>query len=253
MNKQFFQRFARLRRVIKNSFFAPLFGPLYRMWREGGKVVVLQWKPRYEKYGLITLAGNPFMKDSKYLKGRDVAIKESGQALPIWGGDWRAYTAIWAAEHCLKLEGDFVECGVDKGLLSRHIMEYLDFGKVDKSFYLIDSFEEGGYGNYEVSKKVFAPFPNAKVIKGEIPGILNGLEIQKVSYLFIDMCGSPQAEIMAFEYFWGKMVPGGIILNCGYGIPGREEQQIGLDSWAKSKGVSVYASPTTLGMIIKPK
>lgn len=242
------QLFQKFKRLIKNSFLASVLGPPYRMWREGGKITMLQWKPRYEERGLITLAANPFMHDEKYIKSRDIAMHESGQELPLWGGDWRAYTAIWAAQHCLKIEGDFVELGVDRGLLSRHILEYL---KPNKKFYLIDSFEED-YGNYEVSKKVFAPFSNTVIVKGRAPQILREIALEKIAYLFLDMCGSPREEIESLDYLWDKITPGAIILNCGYGIPGREEQLKMLDAWAQRKGVSVYATPTTLGMIIKP-
>lgn len=192
------------------------------------------------------------MDDPRYLTSRDAAIRECGQNPPT-GGDWRLYLGAWAAERAVTIPGDFVESGVDRGLLSRTIMEYINFNAVDKKFYLIDAFSEIGYDNsYENAKKVFAPFPNAIVIKGSVPEILGKVEIKKVAYLCIDM-NSPEPEIAAANYFWDKMSPGAIILLDDYGIPGREPQRDAFDEWAAGKGVSVLSLPTTQGLVIKPQ
>lgn len=54
---------------------------------------------------------------------------------------YRLHTCIWAGVHASKLEGDFVECGVNLGGLSTGVCEYLDFNKLDKDFYLFDTYE----------------------------------------------------------------------------------------------------------------
>src|SRR5690349_18540280 len=38
------------------------------------------------------------------------------------------------------LPGDFVECGTNRGFLSSAIMEYLDWNKCGRRFYLLDTF-----------------------------------------------------------------------------------------------------------------
>ena len=45
----------------------------------------------------------------------------------LYKGDihYRAYIACYFAKYCSKLDGDFVECGVGKGLLSKMIVSYL--------------------------------------------------------------------------------------------------------------------------------
>src|SRR3546814_1509438 len=53
---------------------------------------------------------------------------------------WRAHTCCWAATQAMNLEGDFVECGVHGGLLSLTVAGYLDFAKVDRQFWLFDTF-----------------------------------------------------------------------------------------------------------------
>jgi hypothetical protein len=53
---------------------------------------------------------------------------------------WRAHIALWAAFSARTLEGDFVECGVNRGFMSSAIMEYLDWDSLGKTFYLLDTF-----------------------------------------------------------------------------------------------------------------
>ena len=53
----------------------------------------------------------------------------------------KGYIACYFAKYCSKLEGDFVECGVGQGLLSKTIVSYLNFEKINKIFFLFDTFE----------------------------------------------------------------------------------------------------------------
>jgi hypothetical protein len=54
--------------------------------------------------------------------------------------EWRAHVVLWAATHAARLEGEFVECGVNTGIYSLAICEYIDFNRTGKSFYLFDTF-----------------------------------------------------------------------------------------------------------------
>ena len=54
---------------------------------------------------------------------------------------WRTHTPLWAAFHAKQLEGDFVECGVNRGFLSKSIITYLDFASMsDRQFFLFDTY-----------------------------------------------------------------------------------------------------------------
>ena len=53
---------------------------------------------------------------------------------------WRVHVGLWAAFSASKLDGDFVECGVNRGFLSSAIMEDLDWDRLGKTFYLLDTF-----------------------------------------------------------------------------------------------------------------
>jgi hypothetical protein len=54
---------------------------------------------------------------------------------------WRLHVALYFATRSLALDGDFVECGVWKGFLSAAIAHYTNWDKVNKTFYLFDTFD----------------------------------------------------------------------------------------------------------------
>ncbi len=239
-------------KVRKNlPFLVPVLGPVYAALRDW-RLVFIPWQMQYSQRGLITDAACEFMKDPRFVRSREIAVKECKQQPPT-GGDWRLYTFAWAAEHATKIEGDFAECGVNRGLTSRLIVEYLDFKKSPKKFYLVDMFElGGGYGNcYEETRDVFAPFQNVKVIKGHVPEALSRIDGKKFAYVHIDM-NAPEPEMAAIDFFWDKMNRGGVVMLCDYNIFGRKPQRDAWNEWAKTRGVSILQLPTTQGLIIKP-
>src|SRR5262245_44091232 len=73
-------------------------------------------------------------KDTSFLAApRFQAAYAAGRATGSWGElepRWRAYVVCWAAERALQLEGDFVECGVNRGGNALTAMHYLDFQSV---------------------------------------------------------------------------------------------------------------------------
>ena len=77
------------------------------------------------------------------------------------------------------------------------------------------------------------------------------IKSKKFAYVHIDM-NAAEPEMAAIDFFWDKLNPGGIILLCDYNIFGQKEQRYAWNAWAKSKGVSILALPTTQGMILKP-
>lgn len=221
----------------------------------------------YNQDGLATKHNCDFVRDLSFRRAYDL-----GKSTGSWGDAdplWRAYVVCWAAHKAMALEGDFVECGVNKGGYSYAIMHYVDFNKSDKNFYLLDTFsglvddfitdEERLLGRvaeihndcYEYVKNMFSRFPNAVIIKGAVPGTLAEVKAEKVCYLSLDMlCTAP--EIAAAEFFWEKMVSGAVILLDDYGFPGHEPQKRAFDDFASTRGVKVLSLPTGQGLIFKP-
>ena len=220
----------------------------------------------YKQDGLYTLHNGDFLKDKLFLEAYELGKKTNS-----WKGadcQWRAHVVFWAASLAKKLDGDFVECGVNKGGYSRGIIHYIDFEKTNKKFYLLDTFcglpeeyilpEEreigrrpGGYEEcYEEVKQTFKGFHNVEIIRGAIPDILPLVKTERIAYLSIDM-NSVIPEIAAAEYLWDKIVKGGVIVLDDYSYSGYLPQKYAFDEFAKKMKVQILQLPTGQGVIIK--
>lgn len=224
--------------------------------------------PRYHSDGVTTVHNADFQSDPQFARAYQKG-KETGS----WGGTeikWRAFVACWAAEHAMHLEGDFVECGVNRGGLAMTVMEFTRFvSQNDRKFFLVDTYnglveslltpEErnagkkgGGYEEcYEQVRRTFAPIKNAIVVRGSVPDALSRVTTSKVAYLSIDMnCVVP--EIAAATFFWDKMPRGAVIVLDDYGWEAHLQQKLAFDTFAKERGVRVLSLPTGQGLIFHP-
>ena len=218
---------------------------------------------------LYTFHNADFIKEKKFAEAYDLVKKIGGQLLENYDIQWRIHVVCWAAKHAAQLEGDFVDCGVYSGFSPRAICHFVDFEKLNKTYYLMDTFaglddrysteyelqrnKKLGYTAvdlYEQVKETFKDY-KTKIIKGAIPDTLPQADCEKVAFLSIDM-NTEKPEIDALEYFWPKMVSGGIIVLDDYGYPGCLNQKLAHDKFAASKGVMVLSMPTCQGLIIKP-
>src|SRR5690606_4443816 len=101
------------------------------------KIVRAKPAPTYHQDGLSTVHNNGFMHDPDFIKAEN-----AGAATGSWNNiHWRVHIILWAAYQCASVEGDFVECGTNKGGFSRAIVDYIDFTSINKDFYLLDTFE----------------------------------------------------------------------------------------------------------------
>jgi hypothetical protein len=222
----------------------------------------------YRQDGLLTEHNSDFMQDVRFARAY-----KTGAETGSWDGlsiHWRAHVACWAAMHGKNLEGDYVECGVNRGGLSLTVMEYIGFGALkNRTFYLLDTFEglsaqyiskeeqalgrkPGGYEQcYEAVKNTFRGYENVVIIKGTVPDTLPQVKSGKICYLSIDMnCMEP--EIAAAEFFWGKLVRGAAMVLDDYGWSAHIVQKNAFDRFAECKGVPILSLPTGQGLILKP-
>lgn len=221
----------------------------------------------YAADGLATCNNADFRKDPQFSKAYQAAA-----ATNPWPGfnlEWRVYIVCWFANHVKNLPGDFVECGVNTGAYAKAIVSFLDFNRLNKTFYLLDTFDglvpelvsdaerTAGLESYmsqykNVYDSVVENFKNdkVKIIKGAVPGTLPLCTTDSIAYLSIDM-NSVQPEVAALEYFYQKVVPGGVIMLDDYGFPQHIHQKNAHDQFAKSKGESILTLPTGQGVIIK--
>ena len=242
---------------------------LYKLRSE--KIIILpKVELTYAQDFLYTYHNADFMKEERFIYSYNLG-KQTDHGLLI-GDDihWRIHVLCWAATHCQNLPGDFVDCGVGSGIFAKAIINYIDFNKTQKKYYLLDTFygldekyctkkemernKKMGYvfrtGLYEEVERTFKD-DNVKIIKGAVPDTLNQINTNQICFISIDMnCVKP--EIAALNFFWEKLVPGGIIILDDYGYPGCVEQKNAHDLFAKSKDVMILSLPTCQGLIIKP-
>ncbi len=171
----------------------------------------------------------------------------------------------------MRLDGDFVCCGVNTGIIPLAICEYCDINNTDKVFWLFDTYEgiptsqmtaaeairraetmADFYSEcFDLAQRNFAPFPKAKLVRGMVPDTLTSVPIDRVAYLSIDM-NIVFPEIEAIKFFWPKLTPGAIVILDDYAFKDHEEQHNAMDAFAFSVGVSILTLPTGQGMIVKP-
>lgn len=229
-------------------------------------------KPEYQSDGLVVFNSCDCLNESKFKDAYEYSLRVND-----WRGidgkkfdmRWRYYLVCWLANQVKNLKGDYVECGVYKGGYTMAIMQYLKFPDLEKKFWLFDTYEglafdhltdiekDAGlfkeYSHYESCYdwvvNIFKDLP-AIIIKGTVPETLAQFNSENIAYLSIDMnCVEP--EIAAVNYFWDKIVPGGVIILDDYGFKIHIEQKIAFDKFAKKNNVQILQLPTGQGIIFK--
>ncbi|MDQ3283022.1 MAG: TylF/MycF family methyltransferase [Acidobacteriota bacterium] len=237
----------------------------YRLSRILWPQADLPWT--YEGDGFATLHSASFREEPSF---RDAYRR--AKAIGAWHGadiEWRAYTVCWAAMKARAIEGDYVECGVDRGGFSLAAMHYVDFASLaHKKFYLVDTYEgippdtlpDDARGQflgtrydqtYDDVVRTFAPFPNAVIVRGKVPEILPSVTAEKLCYLCIDL-NTAGPSVAAAEFFWDRLSSGAPIVLDDYGQTFFSGMQTALDDFARHRGVQVLPLPTGQGLIFKP-
>lgn len=230
----------------------------------------------YANDGLITFHNDAFLEDPAFQR----AYQRGAQALGTgdwYQWQWRVHVGLWAAASASRLDGDFVECGVSYGFLSSAVMEYLDWDRLGKTFYLLDTFagidprfvtdaerQSGAVEKSQVNlrngmyasgvdgvRANFAQWRNQRIVVGPVPETLEQVDSSAVAFLHLDMnCAPP--EVAALRFFWPRLSPGAFVLLDDYANRGRDEQRSAMDAVANELGVLICALPTGQGLIIKP-
>jgi hypothetical protein len=240
------------------------------------------WVPRtflpdvYSDDALICFNSHAFMDDPAFKRSYQRGVRAIG-GKDFYHWEWRFQVGMWAAISASQLEGDFVECGVSHGFLSSAVMDRLDWDRLGKTYYLLDTFEgmdprfvtagerDAGaltksqaaldFGMYAGSadsvRANFSEWRNQRVIAGTVPETLDEVDATAVAFLHIDMnCAPP--EVAALRYFWPRLTPGAFVLLDDYAQRGRDEQRLAMDALAAELGVPICAMPTGQGLLIKP-
>jgi O-methyltransferase len=188
---------------------------------------------------------------------------------------WRLHTLVWAARNGLKLDGDFVECGVFRGDFAWVVMQLTEFSRQAKTFYLYDTFSgfapayssaddfpdapgffafaNGVYGDpsiYDAVVRKFCEFQNVLIVRGVLPDTLSEVAPERIAFLHIDL-NSPAAEIATLERLFDRVVPNGLIVFDDYGWHLFRKQREAEDAFMASRGYHILELPTGQGLIVK--
>jgi hypothetical protein len=240
--------------------------PLASVQEEEGEQV-------YDQDGLRSVHDHSFMSDPSFRK----AYKRGVQAAGEYGWHWRVHIGLWAAKSASRLNGDFVECGVNRGFLASAIMEYLNWDSLGKQFYLLDTFngiderflseqdlkfgatdknirhlQSGFYvQGAESVRENFSQWKNVQIIQGAVPETFGQVAASEIAFLHLDMnCAFP--EVAALEYLWDRLGQGALILLDDYAYAGYGVQKAAMDKVANAKGLTIASLPTGQGLLMKP-
>lgn len=191
------------------------------------------------------------------------------------GITWRYNTLIWAARNCLRVPGDFVECGVFRGDMAWMVTETVDLLNSGKKFFLYDTFTgfsaqyssaadfpgashffhytDKDYKAPEIERDVRNRFQEknyVEVIKGVVPDILLENAPQRIAFLHLDL-NSPKAEIGALEILFDRISPAGIIIFDDYGWRHFQNLKKAADEFMAQRGQVILELPTGQGLVIK--
>ncbi len=202
-----------------------------------------------------------FLEDQRFMNAFNSNVRnEQEQSLIL-----RLNTLIWAAQHALSVEGDFVECGVYRGFSSAVIADYLEFGNLDKTLYLYDTFEGipsehdsenheateyAARGIYEGVVQRFSKYDNVRIVKGIVPDTFADAAPEKVALLHLNL-NSSKAQTAALEVLFDRITPGGVIVFDDYGWAACRAQRIAADEFMTTRGYRILEIPTGQGLLIK--
>lgn len=224
--------------------------------------------------GLETCHNRDFANELDFMRAYARGLQAADGIDP--GHHWRVAIALWAARLAARVEGDFVECGVNAGFISSAIMGSLDWNRSGRRFFLVDSFEgprmeqftehEHASGfvariedavrrdayvtDFERVQRNFAEWPSAVIVKGWVPEALSKVDATQVAFLHLDL-NAAQPERDAFAHFWPRLPAGGVVLLDDYAFYGCEAQKAAIDKLADELGFFVLSLPTGQGLVVK--
>jgi hypothetical protein len=232
-------------------------------------------KITYNFDGLSTRHNCDFLQDPNFIRAYDRGTKAARGIDHQWY--WRFHVGLWCMRTAMRLPGDFVEFGVNYGMLASGGMLDLDWNQHSKNFYLFESFggmkpehvenaaegrdrlehynkvalSNGFYAiNPDEVRANFQEFHNVHLVVGFVPDTLDQLKTEQVAFVHVDM-NNPEPEVLALRFVWDRIVLGGLVLLDDYAQNGFELQKYAMDNLAREIGFDILALPTGQGLIVK--
>ena len=191
----------------------------------------------------------------------------------------RLYNTVQFLIHTLSLEGEIVECGCFKGLSSYMFCNYARqiLGEFSgENYHIFDSFEgisepsvndlitssefgkegeafkvAGSYrGSLEDVKKTLGDFPNINYHPGWIPNTFQGLPERRYKFVHLDL-DLYEPIRPSIDYFYPRLVPGGVIVVDEYGFPRWPGAKRAVDEFCSEHAINPIELTTGNGVLIK--
>lgn len=216
-----------------------------------------------------------FMSEARFSEAYDWSAHTSynGKAPPWAAADlrWRAHICLWAATQAMKIEGDFMECGVDTAITSGTIIKAMNFANVPRKFFLFDTFSgipdlptlnatektmreqlnsQYYFDSYDFVRAKMANYPNVEIVRGILPETLGAIEGRKIAYLSIDL-NNAASERAVMDRVWHQLSPGAIVVIDDYAFADHDAQYAMWNAFAAEAGLMVATLPTGQGLLIK--
>jgi len=240
---------------------------------------VMRKKPTFTGWGMSTIHTVPWEEERRnafFLKAHQDCRKNfdfSGHVIPdnfdslLWRHWIIAFAIRYVVEFSKEKNKTLVECGVGNGISAffalRELKGLADLGKISTySMHLYDSWmpmqEEyllpsekllaGEYKNLDINrvKKNLNEFSsNITFHQGFIPDSLNLLPAPKsISYVHIDL-NSAAPTLAALEFFYPRLLKGGVIVFDDYGWQGYEDTQKVINNFLSQKPGVLMPLPTS--------
>ena len=234
------------------------------LFRRFGFGIHLILFPRdFSQDGLVTSRVRTFEDDSEFLLSKQKTIDTIGFDFEI---DWRTNVFLWCLRSTSHLTGWAVELGTGKAWMFTFANNHNDFANLEK-VHLIDRFsslavDKGtgipipgtSHSSYsDDPESIRNRFHNRKdfiVTQGELPQVLNQLDIDQLRFLHVDL-NAAAPEVASLKILWPRLVPGAIVLLDDFGSPEFSDSRLAMIELSKELSFTILGLPTGQGMIIK--
>ena len=251
--------------------FKPFLRPLKNKIFPQPKPIIL-----FEGWGMATEHQIPWKDDLKFQKTNEIVkqtfIHDGVLNTADMNMDWLLWRH-WNVTFCIRYMMRFakssafnlVECGVASGMSAYFALTELidksctfhlyDSWDVMKSEYLYDTEKEhiGKYNgqNMQNTKNNLKRYSDKiKFHAGYIPATLDDTAPDSICYLHVDV-NSAKTTLEILEFFYPRLVSGGVILFDDYGWTSYNETKKIIDKFLNTKDELLYVSPTGQGICFK--
>lgn len=206
-------------------------------------------------------------------------VKRSGSTHDPEVVHQRLYNALQFLRYAVDLEGEVAECGAFQGLSSFVFCNYIRLAQLDfdgRGYHIFDSFEglsepstqdlsgqqagvideqfqkAGAFqGSLETVKSTLQGFPHIEYHRGWIPESFQGVPERRYKFVHLDL--DLYVPIKgSVEYFYPRMVTGGVIVIDEYGFPRWPGARKAVDEFCEANNLITPVSLTTgNGVLIK--